>query len=104
MPAMEPRVMLFDEPTSSLDPEPVSEVLDVMRSLARDGMTMLVVIHEMGFAEEVADRVIFMDRGRIVEESEPQRLFRGPASPRAAQLLARAVGRGRAQPRSSEFG
>ena len=66
--AMEPRVMLFDEPTSSLDPELVSEVLDVMRSLACDGMTMLVVTHEMGFAEEVADRIIFMDRGQYCEE------------------------------------
>ncbi|HMK68626.1 MAG TPA: ATP-binding cassette domain-containing protein, partial [Stellaceae bacterium] len=92
--AMEPQVMLFDEPTSSLDPELVSEVLDVMRTLAEEGMTMLIVTHEMGFAEEVADRVIFMDRGRIVETADPHRFFRHPESTRAAQFLARVVGRG----------
>jgi len=92
--AMEPQVMLFDEPTSSLDPELVSEVLDVMRTLAEEGMTMLIVTHEMGFAEEVADRVIFMDRGRIVETADPHSFFRHPESPRAAQFLARVVGRG----------
>jgi polar amino acid transport system ATP-binding protein len=97
--AMEPQVMLFDEPTSSLDPELVSEVLDVMRTLAEEGMTMLIVTHEMGFAEEVADRVIFMDHGRIVETAEPHSFFRRPESPRAAQFLARVVGRGR--PRSA---
>jgi len=100
--AMEPQVMLFDEPTSSLDPELVSEVLDVMRTLAQEGMTMLIVTHEMGFAEEVADRVIFMDRGRIVETAEPHRFFRRPESPRAAQFLARVVGRGRARSGSEQ--
>jgi polar amino acid transport system ATP-binding protein len=96
--AMQPRVMLFDEPTSSLDPELVSEVLDVMRALARDGMTMLVVTHEMGFAAEVADRIIFMDHGRILEEAEPAAFFAGPRSARAGQFLARIVGRRPAPP------
>lgn len=73
--AMEPKIMLFDEPTSALDPEMIKEVLDVMKELALGGMTMLVVTHEMGFAREVADRVIFMDRGRIVEEGEPEHFF-----------------------------
>src|SRR5918911_4072802 len=73
--AMEPRVMLFDEPTSSLDPELVGEVLAVMEQVARDGMTMLVATHEMGFARQVADRVVFLDRGRIVEEGPPADLF-----------------------------
>jgi general L-amino acid transport system ATP-binding protein len=76
--AMEPKVMLFDEPTSALDPEMVGEVLDVMRDLARGGMTMLVVTHEMGFAREVADRVIFMDGGQIVEEGRPEEIFSRP--------------------------
>jgi ABC-type polar amino acid transport system ATPase subunit len=96
--AMEPKVMLFDEPTSSLDPELVSEVLDVMRSLAADGMTMLVVTHEMGFAEEVADRVIFMDRGRIMEEGSPVEFFAHPKTARASQFLAKIVGRKRTVP------
>jgi polar amino acid transport system ATP-binding protein len=91
--AMEPQVMLFDEPTSSLDPELVGEVLEVMRGLARDGMTMLVVTHEMGFAAEVADRVVFMDRGVIVEQAPPKQFFEKPSSERAAQFLARVVGR-----------
>jgi polar amino acid transport system ATP-binding protein len=91
--AMEPQVMLFDEPTSSLDPELVGEVLEVMRGLARDGMTMLVVTHEMGFAEDVADRVVFMDRGVIVEQAPPKQFFEKPSSERAAQFLARVVGR-----------
>ena len=73
--AMEPKIMLFDEPTSALDPEMIKEVLDVMKDLARQGMTMLCVTHEMGFAREVADRVIFMDRGRIVEEGDPEHFF-----------------------------
>jgi ABC-type polar amino acid transport system ATPase subunit len=91
--AMNPRVMLFDEPTSALDPELIGEVLEVMRGLARDGMTMLVVTHEMAFAAEVADRIVFMDGGRILEESRPQAFFRAPRSPRAAQFLAKVIGR-----------
>ena len=85
--AMEPKVMLFDEPTSSLDPELVSEVLDVMEKLADEGMTMLVVTHEMGFAAEVAHRIIFMDEGAIIEDSLPRRFFDHPESKRAAQFL-----------------
>ena len=87
--AMEPEIMLFDEPTSALDPELVGEVLEVMRGLARDGMTMLVVTHEMGFAADVADRIIFMDHGVIVEESPPKTFFARPKSERAAQFLAK---------------
>ena len=79
---MEPEVMLFDEPTSALDPEMVCEVLDVMKKLAENGMTMVVVTHEMGFAREVADRVLFMDEGQIVEENTPEALFGSPQSPR----------------------
>jgi ABC-type polar amino acid transport system ATPase subunit len=91
--AMEPEVMLFDEPTSALDPELVGEVLDVMEHLARDGMTMLVVTHEMGFASEVADRVVFMDQGAIVEDAPPNEFFSHPKTPRAAQFLTRVIGR-----------
>ncbi len=87
--AMEPKIMLFDEPTSALDPEMVGEVLDVMRELARSGMTMLVVTHEMGFARDVADRVIFMDEGRIVEEGEPEAIFSNPKHERTKSFLAR---------------
>lgn len=86
--AMQPKVMLFDEPTSALDPEMVNEVLQVMRSLANSGMTMLVVTHEMGFAREVADRVIFFDAGRIVEEGRPDEFFARPTHPRAQAFLA----------------
>jgi len=85
--AMEPRVMLFDEPTSSLDPELVGEVLGVMRDLARSGMTMLVVTHEMGFAREAANRVIFMCEGKIAEEAPPEKLFTDPENPRTRQFL-----------------
>jgi polar amino acid transport system ATP-binding protein len=92
--AMEPKIMLFDEPTSALDPELVGEVLEVMRSLARDGMTMLVVTHEMGFASEVADRVVFMDQGAILEEAPPAEFFRRPKNERAAQFLAKVIRRG----------
>lgn len=92
--AMEPRIMLFDEPTSSLDPELVGEVLEVMRDLASEGMTMLVVTHEMGFAAEVADRIIFMDRGAIVEEGAPKDFFHAPATERAVQFLTGFAGRG----------
>ena len=92
--AMKPRVMLFDEPTSALDPELVGEVLRVMRDLAEGGMTMLVVTHEMGFAEEVADRVVFFDSGRIVEEGAPADVLRAPAHPRTRAFLQRVLRRG----------
>jgi polar amino acid transport system ATP-binding protein len=85
--AMEPPAMLFDEPTSALDPEMVGEVLAVMRSLAADGMTMMCVTHEMGFAREVADHVWFMDAGRILEIAEPQSFFHRPEHPRAQRFL-----------------
>ncbi len=88
---MEPEVMLFDEPTSALDPEMVGEVLDVMKSLARDGMTMAVVTHEMGFAKEVADRVIFMDEGRIIETGTPEEIFNSPKSPRLQDFLSKVL-------------
>ncbi|PPA71346.1 amino acid ABC transporter ATP-binding protein [Jeotgalibacillus proteolyticus] len=84
---MKPSVMLFDEPTSALDPEMVKEVLDVMKDLAKTGMTMVIVTHEMGFAREVADRVIFMDEGRLVEEGEPTSFFAAPGSKRAKEFL-----------------
>lgn len=86
---MKPKIMLFDEPTSALDPEMIGEVLDVMRTLAKEGMTMVVVTHEMGFAREVADRVIFMDEGRILEESEPETFFNNPKEERTRQFLSR---------------
>jgi polar amino acid transport system ATP-binding protein len=89
--AMHPRLMLFDEPTSALDPELVGEVLAVMKQLAREGMTMIVVTHEMGFAREVADRVIFMDEGRIVEEGEPARVFSRPQKSRTRDFLSRVL-------------
>lgn len=89
--AMQPDVMLFDEPTSALDPEMVGEVLEVMRNLARDGMTMVVVTHEMGFAREVASRVLFMDGGRIVEQNTPQELFEHPKSERLKSFLAKVL-------------
>ena len=85
--AMNPEVMLFDEPTSALDPEMVKEVLDVMKSLAHTGMTMLIVTHEMGFAKEVADRVLFLDGGLLVEESAPDEFFSNPKSQRAQDFL-----------------
>jgi general L-amino acid transport system ATP-binding protein len=85
--AMEPRVMLFDEPTSALDPEMVGEVLEVMRGLARDGMTMIVVTHEMGFAREVADRVIYIDHGRVLEEGPPAAIFDNPQQERTKAFL-----------------
>lgn len=86
---MKPKIMLFDEPTSALDPETIGEVLDVMRALAKEGMTMVVVTHEMGFAKEVADRVVFMDQGRIVEEAEPTAFFTKPREERAQVFLSR---------------
>ena len=89
--AMEPDVLLFDEPTSALDPEMVGEVLDLMRSLAEDGMTMAVVTHEMGFAREVASRVIFMDGGAILEENAPNELFDHPQNPRTQAFLSKVL-------------
>lgn len=89
--AMDPEVMLFDEPTSALDPEMVGEVLDVMRELAKDGMTMAVVTHEMGFAREVADRVLFMDSGSIVEEGTPAEIFDSPKEERTKSFLAKVL-------------
>ena len=89
--AMEPEVMLFDEPTSALDPEMVGEVLDVMKELAKSGMTMAVVTHEMGFAREVADRVIFMDSGKIVEVNTPNELFDHPQNPRTKLFLSKVL-------------
>lgn len=87
--AMEPKVMLFDEPTSALDPELIGEVLTVMKKLAKDGMTMLVVTHEMGFARDVADRVLVMADGEIVEDAHPNELFRNPKDPRTKALIDR---------------
>ena len=87
--AMRPKVMLFDEPTSALDPEMINEVLDVMVSLARDGMTMVVVTHEMGFARRAAHRVVFMDAGSIVEEAPPEEFFTSPRSERAQDFLSK---------------
>ena len=87
--AMAPEVMLFDEPTSALDPEMVGEVLDLMRDLARDGMTMVVVTHEMAFAKEVSDRVVFMDQGVILEQGSPKEVFGNPKEPRTREFLSR---------------
>ncbi|AQA03848.1 polar amino acid ABC transporter ATP-binding protein [Mycobacterium sp. MS1601] len=89
--AMDPKIMLFDEPTSALDPEIVGEVLAVMKGLAADGMTMVVVTHEMGFAREVADRVIYMDKGSIVEVAEPTDLFNAPKEPRTREFLSKVL-------------
>ena len=88
---MKPDVMLFDEPTSALDPEMVGEVLEVMRELARDGMTMVVVTHEMGFAKEVADRVLFMDDGQVLEEGTPEVIFSAPKHPRTQDFLSKVL-------------
>ncbi|MFP3392344.1 amino acid ABC transporter ATP-binding protein [Brevibacillus sp. SIMBA_040] len=87
--AMRPKIMLFDEPTSALDPETIGEVLDVMKKLAQEGMTMVVVTHEMGFAREVADRIVFMDQGRILEEATPDQFFANPSEERARLFLSR---------------
>jgi len=89
--AMEPKVMLFDEPTSALDPEMVGEVLDVMRSLAKEGMTMAIVTHEMGFAREVADRVLFIDGGGILEQGTPEELFAHPQQERTSSFLSKVL-------------
>lgn len=88
---MRPRIMLFDEPTSALDPEMVKEVLDVMEELAADGMTMICVTHEMGFARSVADRVIFMDQGRIVEDNAPNLFFDAPSTQRLREFLSQVM-------------
>ncbi|MEJ2067982.1 MAG: ATP-binding cassette domain-containing protein, partial [Deltaproteobacteria bacterium] len=85
--AMQPKMMLFDEPTSALDPEMIGEVLDVMKTLAKEGMTMVVVSHEMGFAREVSDRIIFMDEGQIIEEGSPVNFFKNPKSDRTKLFL-----------------
>jgi ABC-type polar amino acid transport system ATPase subunit len=87
--AMRPKVLLFDEPTSALDPEMIREVLDCMRDLAREGMTMLVATHEMGFAREVAQEVLFLDRGELIEASPPEKLFDSPSQERTATFLSR---------------
>jgi ABC-type polar amino acid transport system ATPase subunit len=88
---MQPKIMLFDEPTSALDPEMIGEVLDVMKNLAKEGMTMVVVSHEMGFAKEVADRVILMDEGKIIEEGTPDRLFDHPREERTRAFLSKVL-------------
>jgi ABC-type polar amino acid transport system ATPase subunit len=87
--AMKPKVMLFDEPTSALDPEMINEVLEVMTDLAKDGMTMVVITHEMGFARRVAHRIVFMDQGKIIETAEPEAFFAAPQSARAQQFLSK---------------
>ena len=88
---MNPKVMLFDEPTSALDPEMVGEVLDLIRQLAKEGMTMVIVTHEMGFAREVADRVLFMDGGIIAEEGTPDKMFNQPKNPRTKDFLSKVL-------------
>lgn len=89
--AMNPKVMLFDEPTSALDPEMVGEVLDIMKDLAKEGMTMVVVTHEMGFAKEVGDRILFMDGGYIIEEGTPEEVFGNPKNERTQNFLAKVL-------------
>jgi len=89
--AMQPKMLLFDEPTSALDPELVGDVLEVMKQLAKDGMTMVVVTHEMGFARDVADRVVFMDKGYVVEEGTPEKIFNQPENQRTKEFLARVL-------------
>ena len=88
---MKPKVMLFDEPTSALDPEMVGEVLEVMKELANEGMTMAVVTHEMGFAREVGDRVLFMDEGQILEQGTPEEIFGNPTHPRLQDFLSKVL-------------
>jgi len=88
---MNPKVMLFDEPTSALDPEMVGEVLDLIRQLADEGMTMVIVTHEMGFAREVATRVLFMDGGNILEDDTPERIFTNPRHPRTREFLSKVL-------------
>ena len=93
--AMQPKLMLLDEVTSALDPELIAEVLSTIRELAAGGMTMLIATHEMGFARDIADRVLFLDQGRILEEGPPERLFSGPQDPRTRQFLQRIIEAGR---------
>ncbi len=88
---MQPSILLFDEPTSALDPELVGEVLAVMKTLANEGMTMVIVTHEMGFAREVADRVIFIDQGIIQEQGSPEQIFNSPTNPRTAEFLSKVL-------------
>lgn len=88
---MKPEVMLFDEPTSALDPEMVGEVLAVMKDLAKEGMTMVVVTHEMGFAKEVGDRILFIDQGKILEENTPKEFFENPKHPRTIDFLSKVL-------------
>lgn len=89
--AMQPKIMLFDEPTSALDPEMVNEVLDVMKQLAHEGMTMVVVTHEMGFAKEMGDRVLFMDGGYLVEDGTPDQVFNAPKNERTRAFLSKVL-------------
>ena len=89
--SLEPKIMLFDEPTSSIDIELIKDVLDVMKNLAKEGMTMIVVSHEMGFAKEVGDRILFMDKGEIIEENDPEDFFRNPKTERAKQFLSKII-------------
>lgn len=89
--SLEPKIMLFDEPTSSIDIELIKDVLDVMKNLAKEGMTMIVVSHEMGFAKEVGDRILFMDKGEIIEENNPEDFFRNPKTERAKQFLSKII-------------
>ncbi len=89
--SLEPKIMLFDEPTSSIDIELIKDVLDVMKNLAKEGMTMVVVSHEMGFAKEVGDRILFMDKGEIIEENNPEDFFRNPKTERAKQFLSKII-------------
>lgn len=89
--AMKPQAMLFDEPTSALDPETVGEVLQVMKQLAEQGMTMVVVTHEMGFAREVADRVVVLDQGELIEQGPPEQIFSAPSHPRTRAFLSRVL-------------
>ena len=100
--AMHPELLLFDEPTSALDPEMIGEVLNVIRDLARSGMTMLVVTHEMGFAREVSDRIVFMDNGLIVEESDPETFFTAPETDRAKEFLSKIIRHGPSEEREGE--
>src|SRR3546814_15429148 len=101
--AMSPPVMLFDEPTSALDPEMVGEVLQVIKNLALDGITMVCVTHEMGFAREVCDRVLFMDKGTVLERAAPEDFFKHPEHPRAQQFLADKIGRALCRERVCEY-
>ena len=89
--AMNPKVILFDEPTSALDPEMVGEVLDLIKQLAKEGMTLVIVTHEMGFAREIATRVLFMDEGRILEDNTPEEIFSNPQNPRTKEFLSKVL-------------